>query len=407
MADRREVVVAATRKAVFRRRLAGMPWLLAGLSALASRGAYGQSRVDLLNLLYKESDGRTQVLEQMLLVHQDMGDALGVADITLTHDSISGASPTGAYPKLDVTTSASGASSASGAFPLARDRNHRNALGLAYGKSVGSHLPTVDISYSKEDDYVARGAGISDAWSLFAGRGTLHYGLSEGDDISEPVTNQLHLAKKSLSYAAGWTWILDGENLFDISASRTHLHGYLDEPYKVVPVGAALVPDHRPDSRTRDALLFKFGHYYPWQAALKSSYRFYKDDWGIRAHTLDFAYDQRLDGGWSVGAEFRAYTQTAAAFFGNVFSTPQPYLSSDYRLSAFSSALGGLSLAWEIQDGFVVKLGTTYELSRGRDRVTPLASGTAPGPGADYGGPSSSAADLSKTTLTLGLSWRY
>ena len=410
MAARREAAVAATDPRSFqllgRRRIHGLSWLVAGLGAFSPRPAQAQSRVDLLNLFYQESGGRTQVLESLIQVHEELGDAIGVADLTLTHDTISGASPTGAYPHLQVVTSASGTSS-SGAFPLARDNNHRNAAAFAFGRKLGAHLPTVDVSYSKEDDYLAREVGVADAWTLAAGRGTLHYGLSWGDDVSEPITNHLRLPKHSHSYALGWTWILGGDDLMDVSASRTRLDGYLDEPYKVVQVGAGTVSDHRPDQRTRAALLFKYGHYFTWDAALKTSYRFYKDDWAVRAHTVDVVYEQRLGDGWVLSPEARLYTQTAASFYGDQFQTAQAYMSSDYRLSAFTGLLGGLGLSWEVQDGLVLKLGASVEQDRGRNRVIPLAQGSSPGPGARYSGPSSSSADLVKTAITVGLSWRF
>jgi hypothetical protein len=379
---------------------------MAGLAAFGGRAAHGQSRVDLLNLAYDESGGRIKVLEEMILLHQELGDALGVADLTLSHDSITGASPTGAYPNLVTTTSASGTSS-KGAFPLARDINHRNAVDFAYSRKIGAHLPTIDVSYSKEDDYVARGAGLSDAWTMAQGRGTLHYGISEGDDLSEPVTNHLHLPKRSLSYALGWTWILGSDDLMDLSASRTRLHGYLDEPYKVVQVGDTTVPDHRPGTRTRDAMILKDGHYFPWDGALKSSYRYYKDDWGVQAHTLDFVYDQHVDESWILTPEVRLYTQRAASFYTDFLEAPRQYLSSDYRLSSFSSIMGGLSGTWEITNGLILKAGFAREIAKGRDRVTPLSSGTLGTPSAVFSGPSSSSADLTKTTFTLGLSWRY
>lgn len=373
-----------------------MPWIVAALGALGARGAHGQSTLDLVNLAYHEPGDRIQVLEQMLLLHQDLGDALGVMDVTLTHDAISGASPTGAYPKVDTTTSASGTASPQGAFPLARDRNHRNAVALAYGRAYGAHLPMVDVSYSKEDDYTAREAGLSDAWTLAEGRGLLHYGASLGSDLSEPITNHLKLTRKSASFALGFTWILGPGDLLDVSGSRTRLTGYLDEPYKVVTVGLGAAPDHRPGVRTRDALIFRYGHYFPWNGAMRTSYRYYTDDWALRAQTLDATYEQRLGPRWTVAPEVRYYTQTKASFYASQFAAPQPYMSADYRLSSFDSFLEGLSASCQLKDSLVLKAGGTFERARGRDRVRPLATG-----------PILSSADLDKATFTLGLSWRY
>jgi len=408
MAARRGAAVAATEGTGYRlRNRRRLNLIIAGLGVLGARPAQAQSRVDLLTLLYQESDSRTQVMEQMLLLHQDLGDYLGVADISLTHDTISGASPTGAYPKLDVTTSASGTTSSSGAFPLGRDDNHRNAGSFAYGRKFGAHLPMVDVSYSRENDYTAREAGLSDTWTLFEGRGALHYGVSQGTDISEPINTPSRFTKKSLSLAAGWTWILGPDDLLDFSVSRTRLRGYLDEPYKIVPVGATTAPDHRPGTRERDAYLFKFGHHFDWDASLKTTYRFYRDDWAVKAHTLGLVYEQRLDDGWALAPEVRYYTQTAASFYGSLFQAPQAFMSSDYRLSPFSSVTAGCTVTYEIQDGITVKVGGSYQVAKGRDQVSPLLSGSSTGPGAAFGGPSVSAADLNKTILTFGLSWRF
>ena len=108
------------------------------------------------------------------------------------------------------------------------------------------------MSYSKENDYTARSFGLSDAWTFAGGRGTLHGGVSFASDIVAPVTNNLELPKKQQGYALGWTWILDERDLFDVSASLMKLSGYLDDPYKIVPVGTpgnfVELPDHRPDT---------------------------------------------------------------------------------------------------------------------------------------------------------------
>jgi len=325
----------------------------------------------------------------------------------LIQDVISGASPTGAYPTMSVTTTtgASGSSSvnASGQIPLAPDKDVRKALALAYSRAFGAHLPSVDISLSTEHDYVSHEFGISDAWTLYEGRGTLHYGLSVSNDSVDPVTNHLHLPKHSNSYALGWTWVLGEYDLVDISATFTKLHGYLDEPYKIVPVAATTMPDHRPDTRLRQAYLLKYGHAFEWDGAIKGSYRYYKDDWGLHAHTLDFTYDQHIDDGWILSPRMRWYSQNAASFYGASFTQPQTYLSADYRLSPFSSWLAGLSLSYEITDGVTLSAGATLQKQTGRDRLTPLATASSQG----YNAPDASPADLNTNTYSLGLRWRF
>ncbi len=392
--------MAATRKT--RRRLSG---LAAGLGALAARGAHGQSFIDSRFLFYKESDDRTQVLDPMVLVHQDLGGARGALDLTLGYDSISGASPTGGYPTTTVTTSASGNTSSSGSFPLAAYKDSRKAFSLGYSRKIGVHLPSIDVSYAKENDYTARSFSLSDAITMARGRGTLHFGASFGSDVVAPVTNDLSLPKKEQGYALGWTWILGERDLVDLSGSLMRLSGYLDDPYKIVPIGApgtsVTLPDHRPDSRSRKAGLVKYGHYYPWNGALKLSYRYYWDDWGVKAHTLEANYDQKLGDDWIVSPQVRLYTQSAASFYASLFAAPQPTMSADYRLSSFWSVLGGLSASHRLDERSTIRLGATIQQQTGRDRVVPF--GSSGGRGAS----DVSSADLTIFTLTAGFTFGY
>lgn len=388
-----------------------MPWAVAGIGFLGGRVARAQSSVEMRYLFYSESDSRTRVSNPNLLLHEDLGEALGQIDLLLAHDSVSGASPTGAYPTLSVTTStsASGISStnAAGKIPMVQFRDERKAEGITYSRRFGAHLPSVDLSHSVEKDYIARGYGVSDAWTLFEGRGTLHYGLSWSDDTVAPVTTTLRFPKKERDYALGWTWVVGENDLLDVGTTRTNLKGDLDEPYLIVPAGSTTVAEHRPDTRVRDAYFIKQAHHFEWSGALKTSYRYYRDDWGIRAHTLDFTYDQHLDDSWILTPSLRFYTQSAATFYGAKFAAPQTYMSADYRLSAMDSIQLGCSMSVDLSETLSLNYGGTYQIQRGRDRLTPLQAAATTYAAAIYSGPSVSAADVNTTTLTLGLKWRF
>ena len=410
--------MAATRRRRARRArpaLRRIPWIAAGLAALAAGEARAQSNLDFNYLYYQESNGRTKVLNPSVLFHQDFGLKGGTFDLLLGYDTISGASPTGGYPTLDTTTSASGTTTSSGNFPQVSYKDSRKAGTVTYAHKFGSNLPSIDVSYSKENDYLARGAGLADAITLFGGRGTLHLAVSASRDVVTPVTTLVPNDKSSDGFAAGWTWIIGERDLFDVSASVTKLRGYLDDPYKIVPVGAGTVAEHRPDSRARYATLFKYGHFFDVAGgALKGTYRFYGDDWGIRAHTVELFYDQHVSDSWIVSPQVRLYTQNGASFYASSFAAPLTYMSADYRLSPFDSYLFGLSAGYTIKPGLVLAFGGTYTSQRGRDRVVPSTPILPPaavaaddGEGASSGTPLVSSADMTVITWTVGLSWRY
>jgi Protein of unknown function (DUF3570) len=380
------------------------------------RDARGQSSVDTRFLFYKESGGRTQVLDPVILLNQDFGEAYGQVGLLLGYDAISGASPTGAYPTSDVTTSASGHLINGGSIPQASYKDARKSASLSYERKFGAHLPSIDVSYAKENDYVGRGVGLSDSWTMAQGRGTLHFGLSLARDLVEPVTNpvtnpsgqHLQLPKSENGYSLGWSWILGERDLIDVSASLMQLSGYLDDPYKIVPIGstgATTEPEHRPDTRSRRALVIKYGHHYLWDGAVKVIYRYYNDDWSIQAHTLEVTYDQHLFSDWIVSPQIRLYTQTGASFYTSRLAAPQTFMSADYRLAPLDSVLGGLTITRKIDEALSVSLGATFQSQQGRDRILPIST-SPPTPGAPAARPIS-AADMTVTTFSVGLTKHF
>jgi hypothetical protein len=389
-----------------RRPLHSLSCFAAGLGALAAREAVAQSTLDARFLFYKESNGRNQILNPLIFFKPDLGPGNGELDVQLGYDSLSGASPTGGYPSADVTTSASGSTNTNESFPQAMYSDTRKSGSLAYRRKFGAHLPSIDVSYSKENDYEARSIGLSDAWTMAGGRGTLHFGASISRDIVSPVTTGENLAKDTNGFALGWTWVLGERDLLDVSASLMLQSGYLDDPYKVVPVGTinnnTNVPERRPDSRQRFAFLAKYGHYFLWDGALKASYRYYRDDWSVQAHTLDVTYDQKLGPRWIVSPRARIYTQSGASFYGSLFASPETFMSADSRLSPFDSLLGGLTVTHQLNEAVSLNLGGTYQVQLGNDRVTPATS--SPG---GTGAAKVSSADMDIVTVTVGLGWKF
>jgi hypothetical protein len=123
--------------------------------------------------------------------------------------------------------------------------------------------------------------------------------------------------------------------------------GWYNDPYKFTltfyPDGSppAFMPDRRPSQRDAWAWTTRYRHHFASaRNTLQAEYRFYHDDWGIDAHTLEVALHHDFDEKLALRPALRYYTQSAADFYSPVIPQPQPtILSSDQRLGAF----GGLS----------------------------------------------------------------
>jgi hypothetical protein len=264
---------------------------------------------------------------------------------------------------------------------------------------------------------------LVDAWDFAGGRTTFRFGAGMNWDKIEPTNSAASYDKRGLSATLGVTRVLGARNLVDLSLGLERLTGFLTEPYKVVTVGTttlgtSVLPEARPSDRARWSAMTKYGHYFHWRGALKTSYRYYWDDWKIRAHTLEMTYDQRFGRRWIVTPRLRYYTQTAASFFAFDFPSPRPAMSADYRLSSFWSWLGGLGVTWEASRGVGFNLAFTYQDQTGIDRAQPPRATVLPPAGRrvtaeeegeieSEGSNGVSAADMQVLTATVGLTIRF
>jgi len=92
--------------------------------------------------------------------------------------------------------------------------------------------------------------------------------------------------------------------------------GQLSNTWNAVPLANGAVGDERlPRLRHRHAFAARLAQALPWRGVVKASYRFYVDDWGIRAHSLEAQLYQRIGRLVWVRANYRVHHQTAAAFW--------------------------------------------------------------------------------------------
>ena len=158
--------------------------------------------------------------------------------------------------------------------------------------------------------------------------------------------------------------VLTPNDTAQLNLYYAHQSGYLTDPYK-----AYWGIDNRPTSRDQYALLARWNHYFESaNATLRTSYRYYHDDWEVTANTLTAEWAQTLPDGWVLTPNLRYTTQSAASFYydpiydpllGAPFppgylSNPDGFYTSDTRLSAFGGITAGLKLSKAFVAGWIV-----------------------------------------------------
>lgn len=311
--------------------------LLPGLSQAETAPERGEISLKYLN--YQEDQAgldRIRVHAPAISVLAPLAGAWSLA-ASATTDDVSGASPR-------YHTAVSGAS---------RMADQRKAGDVNLTRYLENGSVSVGAAYSTEHDYRSRALSLQGN-VLSADRNTSWtLGLGGSDDAINPVNHIVeHASRQTINLLAGVTQVLTAVDIAQLTLTHSRGHGYYSDPYKLV--------DNRPSERRQNTLLLQWNHrLIEADATSRLSYRYYRDSYGVSAHTLNAEWVQSLAQGWTVTPALRLYTQRAASFyFDPVYgSEPFPpgyvfggtaYTSADQRLSGFGAATLGLKVAKQI-----------------------------------------------------------
>ncbi len=314
--------------------------LLAAAAALLPEAALAQGRPEQTVLAFKyldyvdlqKSGRRMHVRAPLMYGAAPVGENWGVEG-SATLDSMSGASP-------QYYSALSGASG-QGIRDVRRAADVRATRYLEHG-SVG-----IGTAYSNEDDYQSRTVSI-DVRRSTEDRNTIWAAGASGtsDRIGSSNDPGLRESRHTREYLVGVTQVLSPLSLVQSNLMRIESRGYHSDPYKIL--------DIRPRERNALAWLTRANRFVPaWNGALQFSYRFFRDDWNVRAHTLDAAWHQNLSAGWTMRPSVRYHTQHAASFFGAQFPPARfdAPMSFDQRLSSFGAWSVALKLTKALNAG--------------------------------------------------------
>jgi len=124
-------------------------------------------------------------------------------------------------------------------------------------------------------------------------------------------------------------------------------HGYLGLPFhRVYFTDATDSVERLPSSRFKLPLGFRLNYFLGDKIILRSYYRYYVDNWGLRSHTASLEVPVKLSPFFSVTPFYRYYEQNAVKYFApyEQHLKTDSYYTSNYALSAFSSHFFGAGI---------------------------------------------------------------
>lgn len=301
-------------------------------------------------------------------------------EASVVHDDISGASPRWH-------------SAISGASHMSDHRTAGSARLTRYFDRVSIALGS---AFSEERDYRSRAASFDVRWSTPDNNTTFALGGGLTRDDINPVNGVVENEhRRTREFMIGVTQAWTKNDLVQLNFGHVAGMGYFNDPYKLV--------DQRPRERNQTTLLARWNHHIePVAVTIRSSYRFYRDSFGIRAHTAALEAVHPLAGRFTLTPSLRYYTQGKADFYYDpvydpVIGEPYPagaprFSSSDHRLAAFAALTLGARVEWRIDARWTADL--KYERYTQRGNWRP-------------GGGSPGLAPLSADILQIGISRRF
>jgi hypothetical protein len=277
----------------------------------------------------------------------------------LAHETMSGATPWFVIPD---PVSGKPLQVMSGASTLAGNGtidDKRTDLLLSSHYYLDSGKVGASVGFSTENDYESLNWGLSAERSFFSKNTTLSGGLGFSTDDIEPtdsdefrdtlgnLTRPDKEDKRGLSASIGLTQLLGRMSTLQANLTFKRSSGYLSDPYKLVFIQdlGGIFADARPDQRKQWALALRYRrHFEGLIGSLHADYRFGWDDWGIRSHTFELAWNHNPWKGLRIVPSVRYYAQSAADFYSvyYVAARRDGYYSSDYRLSAYGALTFGV-----------------------------------------------------------------
>jgi hypothetical protein len=186
----------------------------------------------------------------------------------------------------------------------------------------------------------------------------------------------------------GVTQLLGPKTVLNANFTFGHAEGYFDDPYRGVifegtrpsPMDTLTIyPEKRPAVRSTQITYISLTQAVPpLDGSVEASYRYYHDSFEIHAHTAGLAWFQKVGSFLVISPSFRYYWQSAASFYGTIFSgdpVTDPanvpvYYSSDYRLSQLQTFTYGIQATIKAREWLGFDLGYQRYIMRGLDGVT-------------------------------------
>jgi hypothetical protein len=212
--------------------------------------------------------------------------------------------------------------------------------------------------FSNEYDYTSFNGGLNFAKEWNEGNTELNLQVQGFIDSWRPVfpaelrrTVSIPTKKRnSFNVSAVFSQVLTKRLQIALSGEVVYMEGLLSTPFHRVYFSDTSLPDieRLPSSRLKIPLSIRLNYFAFEYLVIRSYYRFYTDDFGIRAHTASLELPIKFSQSFSVAPFVRYHTQKGSNYFApfREHISTETFYTSDFDLSTLSSKKVGLAIGY-------------------------------------------------------------
>lgn len=224
---------------------------------------------------------------------------------------------------------------------------------------------SVNGSVSTEYDYFSK--GLSVGWTKLSKNKNREFGIKgqvflDTWSVILPVElrgiSDVRGSKPRNSYSSSFTLsqVLTKRLQMLVMADLAYQKGQLATLYhRAYFADGSLKEEHLPETRFKIPLGVRLNYFIGDNIILRTYYRYYLDNWGLRAHTLELEVPVKITPFLSVSPFYRMYDQQGIKYFAGYqqHQTQDEFYTSDYDLSTLSSDMFGGGLRYAPPGGFL------------------------------------------------------
>lgn len=231
-------------------------------------------------------------------------------------------------------------------------------------ESKGSTI-MAGVSYSGEYDYQSMGANIGFAqktpnrmgeftarFQTFIDQVSMIAPIELREDSSVQSTGTS--GRNTFAFSLSYSQIINKNFQLELMTDAVQQTGYLSLPFhRVYFTDGSVHQEALPDKRFKLPVGIRANYFFGDKIILRSYYRYYTDDWGLKSHTINIETPVKISPFVSVSPFYRYYSQSGAKYFlpNQQHTAFNDFYTSNYDLSTFNSHFYGAGIRINPKNG--------------------------------------------------------